>query len=105
MQLLDEIVHRLAGLHHQHHPARRFEQADQFLDGVGADDLRALGLVGEEIVHLGDGAVVDRHGEAVVVHVQNQVLAHHGQADQADVRLGFHCFSFLAAVASSSASN
>ena len=32
----------------------------------------------------------DGHGEAVVVHVQHQILAHHRQADQSEVRL-CHC--------------
>ena len=59
-------------------------------DGMGAEDLRALGLVGEEIVHLRDGAVVGHDGEAVVVHVQDQVLAHDGQADECDVSFWFH---------------
>ncbi len=65
----------------------RLQQADHFLDGVRADDVGALGFVGEEIVHLGDGAVEGHDGEAVVVHVQNEVLAHDGQADQCDVSL------------------
>ena len=45
-----------------------------------------------------DGAVEGHHGEAVVVHVEDQVLAHDGKADQGDVSFRFHCFSFLAAV-------
>ena len=55
-----------------------------------ADDLRALGLVGEEMVHLLHGAVVGHDGEAVVVHVQNEVLAHDGQTDQCNVSFWFH---------------
>ena len=69
----------------QHDAARLLEQADHFLDGVGADDLRALGFVGEEVVDLGDGAVEDGDYEAVVVHVEDEVLAHDGQADETDV--------------------
>src|ERR1017187_9946914 len=57
---------------------------------MGADDFRALGLVGDEIVHLGDGAIEGRHGKTMVVHVQNQILAHHGQPDKSDVSLWFH---------------
>ena len=55
-----------------------------------AEDLGALGFVVEEIVHLGDGAVEGHDGEAVVVHVQNQILAHDGQPDQCDVSFWFH---------------
>ena len=68
---------------------------DHFLDGVRADDLGALGLVVEEVVHLGDGAVVGGHGEAVVVHVQNQVLAHNGQPDYSNVSFRFHSVCFV----------
>ena len=51
---------------------------------------RPLACVVEELVHLGNGAVEADHGEAVVVHVEDQVLAHDGQADQCDVRGCFH---------------
>ena len=51
---------------------------------------RALGFVGEEVVHLLDGAVEGHDGEAVVVHVQNQILAHDGQTDECDVSFRFH---------------
>jgi hypothetical protein len=52
---------------------------------VRADDLGALGLVGEEVVDLGNGAVEDGDFEAVVVHVEDEVLSHDGKADQADI--------------------
>ena len=54
------------------------------------DDLGALGFLGQELVDLGDGAVVGDDGEAVVVHVEDEVLAHDGQADEGDVALRFH---------------
>ena len=68
----------------------RFSSFDHLFDGVGADDLRALGGVVQELVDLGRRAVEGDHGEAVVVHVQDQVLAHDGQADQCDVCRLFH---------------
>ena len=37
-----------------------------------------------------DGAVEGGHGEAVVVHVQDEVLAHDGQTDECDVCRLFH---------------
>ncbi len=60
------------------------ERADLF-DGVRADDLGALGLVGEEVVDLRDGAVEDRHLISVVVHVEHEVLPHDCQTDQTDI--------------------
>ena len=87
---LDELVHRFAGLDHEHDAAGALELADQLRDGVRADDVRALGLVGEEVVHLRRGAVVGHDGEAVVVHVEDQILAHDGQADDCDIACRFH---------------
>ena len=91
---IDDVVHRLPRLDEHHHAARPLEVADHFLDRVGTDDVGAFGLVVEEIVHLGDGAVVGHDGEAVVVHVEDQVLPHDGQPDHRDVSLGFHFVFF-----------
>ena len=57
---------------------------------MGANDLRSLGFVGQEFVDLGDRPVVGDDGETVVVHVEDEVLAHDGQADQRDVALRLH---------------
>ena len=89
-EMFDELVDGLASLDHEHHAARLLQAGDHLLDGVGADDVGALGFPGEKVVHLGDGPVEGHHGEAVVVHVQNQILAHHGQPDQCNVSLRFH---------------
>ena len=89
-QLLDKAVHRLARFHQQHDPAGFLELGDQLLDRLGSLHLGALGLFGQEVVHLGDGAIVGHHDVAVVVHVEDEVLPHHRQADQADVSLRIH---------------
>ena len=93
--LLNEFVHCLAGLHHEHDAAGLLEQSDHLLNGVRANDIGALGLLIEEVVHLGDGAVVSGHSEPVVVHVQNQILAHNGQPDYSNISFRFHVLSFL----------
>ena len=77
--MVDHLIDRVAGLHHQHDAARAFQQADQFLDGMRADHLRAFSFVGEEVVDFGDGAVEDGYFEAVVIHVENEILTHHGE--------------------------
>ena len=93
--LFNEFIHRLAGLHHEHDAAGLFEQGDHLLNGVSANDIGALGLVVEEVVHLRDGAIVSGHGEPVVVHVQNQILAHNGQPDYSNISFRFHVLCFL----------
>lgn len=49
---------------------------------------RTLGLVFEETVDFGDGPVVGDDREAVVGGVQDQVLTHDSQTDQAEVTTG-----------------
>lgn len=44
-----------------------------------------FGLVVEEVVNLGHGSVVSADGETLVVHVKNQVLAHDGETNEANV--------------------
>ena len=51
-------------------------------------DLGPLGLTGQEFIHLRGRSVIGHNREAVVVHVEDQVLAHDRQADQCDVSSG-----------------
>lgn len=44
-----------------------------------------LGLICQEMVHLRDGAVKGHNVEAVVSGVENQILAHDGQANKAKI--------------------
>jgi hypothetical protein len=41
------------------------------------------------VVHLGDSSVESNDFVPVVSGVENQVLAHHGQADQTEISSGF----------------
>lgn len=70
-EALDPLVDRVAGLDEQHDTAGRLELADKLLDGVGANNRLALGLVVKEAVDLGDGSVKGANGEAVVGHVED----------------------------------
>ena len=56
---------------------------------VRADDLCALGFVVEKVVDLRRRAVEHRNLVPVVVHIQDEVLPHHRQADQANVTIRF----------------
>ena len=78
-------VNRGAGLDQQEHLAWAFQVGDQLLDAVAADDVLALGTGIHESVDLADGTVEYRYLKAVAFHVQDEVLSHHGEADQADV--------------------
>jgi len=70
----NEVVDGLAGLDEHHDLAGTLQLLAELLDRVSANDLGALGLVGQEVVNLGDGSVVGADGVTVVVHVEDQVL-------------------------------
>lgn len=71
---LNPVVNSLASLDKEHDTAGLLELGDELFGGVGAHNGLALGLVGKEAVHLGDGSVEGANGETVVGHVQDQVL-------------------------------
>jgi hypothetical protein len=50
-----------------------------------ADNLSALGFIGDKLVNFRNGTVEDGNLEAVVIHVKNEVLSHNGEADKADI--------------------
>ena len=52
---------------------------------MGADDPGAPGRSGEEVVDPGGGAIEDGHRIAVIVHIEDQILAHHRQSDETDI--------------------
>ena len=88
--MLDKLVHRFARFDHQHDPARFLEKRREFLEGMGADDISPFRLVAYEFIHLGHSPVEGRHGEPVVVHIQNQILAHDGQPNNTNISFRFH---------------
>lgn len=78
-QLLDHGVYRCACFNHNHQLARPFERGDEFFDRLAADEILA-GMGGDEVMHGVCRAVVYGYGVAIALHVQYEVLAHHGQA-------------------------
>lgn len=50
-----------------------------------SQELLTLSLIVEETVNLGGGTVESANGESVIGSVQNQVLAHDGQTDEAEI--------------------
>src|ERR1043166_3178620 len=55
---------------------------------MAADDLLPLGPAIHEIIYTTRGAVIDSDGVAAAFHVEDEVFAHDGQADQGDVSRG-----------------
>ena len=89
---LDGVVHRLPGLHQDDDLARALDAGDELLGRGGADELLALAAPADELLHLVGAAVVHGDGVPAGLHVEDEVLAHHGESHETDVggRCG-HC--------------
>ena len=84
-ELLDHRVDRRAGLDHDLRFARALERADKFLEALREDEILAFAPGVGEGIDDGGGAVIDGDVEAFRLHVEDEVLAHHCEADQADI--------------------
>jgi hypothetical protein len=86
----DHGVGGFAGLDEDDGLAGLRKGGGELLEGLRADDAtRRVGVLGDELVGLFGGAVVDRNLEAVVGDVEGEILTHHGESDESDVRVGF----------------
>ncbi len=112
---LNEVVNWLSGHNQEHDAAWGLELSAELLDGVStlnglsctyislnckyclADNLKlvflavsehTLGLVLEEAVNLADGTVEGNNVESMVGDVQNQVLSHDSETDEAEISTG-----------------
>ena len=93
--LRNEFIHCGASLDHEHDPARPLEQRDEFRDGMRAEDFGPPGFVLEKGVDLFHRAIKDGHGKTVIVHIEDEILAHDSQSDQSDICLSFHKIASL----------
>ena len=82
---IDHLIHGIARLNHQHYATRALQGPDKFLNRMSARDLRSGGFVLNEFVYLRNSAVEDGHSDSRGRSYSNQVLSHHGQADQTKV--------------------
>ena len=74
-----------AGLDHDHDLARARRGTGRIPPASVAPTSFLSGMLGDEFVGHRGGAVVNRDLEAAAFHVENEVLAHHGQTDQSEV--------------------
>ena len=92
-ELLNHGVHGVAvavlhggGFHHDVDFARSGEALDEFFQGVRAHELLA-GVFSDELIRHAGGAIINGNLEASAFNVQHKILAHHGEADKAEVTL------------------
>ena len=94
-QLIDKVINRFAGAHHQQDFARMIEHRHQFFQAVGSLNGASFGSGGEKFLCFGRGAVVSGNLKTLVVHIQNQILPHYRQADYAYIRFHFATFQIF----------
>ena len=86
-ELLDHGVDGCARLHHDQDAAGRFEGVDEFLQGLGADEVALCTVLGEQGVGLLSGTVVQCHGVAVACQVAGEVCTHDSKAGNTNLCL------------------
>ena len=87
-QFVDNVVYSGAGFDHDHDLARRLKRSDKLLNRVTSKNRLPLAPSLHKVVDLRGRAVKDGDLVTAALHVQDQVFAHHGQTDQADVACG-----------------
>ncbi len=91
--LVDCLVDDVAGFDHDHDATRSLELRAELCNGVCAFNGGPFCLVGKKLVDLGGRPVEDRDLESVVGHVEHEVLAHNGEANQSNIASSFwHSF-------------
>ena len=75
-------VDRRARLYHHHDLAGLLERSNKLLKRISADYILSLGSAVDEIRNLLSSSVENGDGEALALHIHNEVLAHYGKADK-----------------------
>ena len=86
--LVNNSIHSRSCLDHHQDPARTLELADEVLKIRRTLDIPTLSATVEELFRLGVSAVVNNARETVALGIEDEVLAHHAETDQTEVRLG-----------------
>src|SRR5690606_16674628 len=89
-QQLDEIVHGLSCLDHQHNLTWTFQRTDQILNGSCPVNILTLGPAVDKPFNLIDGTVVSRYMKPFAFHIENEVLPHYSDTNDANVGLFLH---------------
>jgi len=91
-QTFDHRVDRSAGFDEQHDSAGALDRCRERGKVMRRHQGR-IGVPGNEVVGHALGPIVDRDRVAVIDRVEDQVLAHHGQPDQAEVGTRCGCLT------------
>ena len=81
------VIDRLTGLHHHQNAARAFQQTHELLKGFRSHDLFTRSQTHQELLGFRIGAVVNGTGKTIALGIKDEVLAHHAQTNEAEMRL------------------
>ena len=84
-ELIDDSVYGRAGFDHDHGLAGSGERGHEFLERFRGDDALAGGAFGGELLGHRGRPIKDGHGETFALHVEDEIFAHDGKADESDV--------------------
>ena len=77
----------MTGLHHHQNAARAFQQTHELLKGFRSHDLFTRSQTHQELLGFRIGAVVNGTGKTIALGIKDEVLAHHAQTNEAEMRL------------------
>ena len=86
-ELLDNCVDGCARLDHNQDAAGRLEGVNEFLQGLGTDEVAVCAVLSQQCVGLLYGTVVQCHGVAVTCQVAGEVCAHDSKAGDTNLCL------------------
>ncbi len=95
-ELTDHSVHGAAGFDHHHRNTRFLERRDEFFHRARWLNVFSLGASGSEFLGNFGGAIKHGDRKSLRFHVEDEIFAHHSQADQANITLiGCHFSIFF----------
>ena len=87
-KLINNRIDGCSCLDHDHSLAWTGQRSDELFESLGRMDPFSLGATFGEFLSHSQSPVVNTDGETFAFHIEDQILAHHGEADQADITLG-----------------
>ena len=94
-ELVDDRVHRCAGLDHDHRLARALQRADKLLHRARRAECFSLRFSRGEFIGDFSRPVEDSDLKALRFHVEDEIFAHHSETDEADITLIRVHFKYL----------
>jgi hypothetical protein len=83
--LIDHRIHGRTRLHHDLRFARALQRSDKIRERLGEDEILPLPAARLEVFDDFDRAVENSNVESSRFHVEDEILAHDGETDEADI--------------------